>query len=50
MNGTVKVPPPRNEPVLSYAPGTPERAALKAKPESHHARIGTRRRMSQIGG
>ena len=31
MNGTVKVPPPRNEPVLSYAPGTPERAALKAK-------------------
>ncbi len=31
MNGIVKVPPPRNEPVLSYAPGTPERAALKAK-------------------
>jgi 1-pyrroline-5-carboxylate dehydrogenase len=31
MNGTVKVPPPRNEPVISYAPGTPERAALKAK-------------------
>ena len=31
MNGNVKVPPPRNEPVLSYAPGTPERAALKEK-------------------
>ncbi|HSG09567.1 MAG TPA: L-glutamate gamma-semialdehyde dehydrogenase, partial [Longimicrobiales bacterium] len=29
MNGIVKVPPPRNEPVFSYAPGTPERAALK---------------------
>jgi 1-pyrroline-5-carboxylate dehydrogenase len=25
-----KIPTPRNEPVLSYAPGTPERAALKA--------------------
>ncbi len=31
MNGNVKVPEPRNEPVLSYAPGTPERAELKAK-------------------
>jgi len=31
MNGNVKVPPPRNEPVLSYAPGTAERAELKAK-------------------
>ena len=29
MNGNVKVPPPRNEPVFSYAPGSPERAALK---------------------
>ncbi|MGD8320155.1 MAG: L-glutamate gamma-semialdehyde dehydrogenase [Gemmatimonadota bacterium] len=29
MSGNVKVPPPINEPVLSYAPGTPERAALK---------------------
>ncbi len=29
MNGNVKAPSPRNEPVLSYAPGTPERAALK---------------------
>ncbi len=29
MSGNVKVPAPINEPVLSYAPGTPERAALK---------------------
>ena len=33
MSGNVKVPPPVNEPVLSYAPGTPERAALKARLE-----------------
>lgn len=31
MSGNFKVPPPINEPVLSYAPGTPERAALKAR-------------------
>ncbi len=31
MSGNVKVPPPINEPVLSYAPGTPERAALKTR-------------------
>ena len=31
MNGAIRVPPPANEPVLSYVPGTPERAALKAK-------------------
>jgi 1-pyrroline-5-carboxylate dehydrogenase len=31
MSGNVKVPPPVNEPVLSYAPGTPERAALKGR-------------------
>ena len=30
-NALVHVPEPRNEPILSYAPGTPERAALKAK-------------------
>ncbi|MGC3997690.1 MAG: L-glutamate gamma-semialdehyde dehydrogenase [Anaeromyxobacter sp.] len=29
-NGRFRIPEPRNEPVLSYAPGTPERAALKA--------------------
>lgn len=38
MNGNVKVPPPRNEPVLSYAPGTPERAALKGKLKEMSAR------------
>jgi 1-pyrroline-5-carboxylate dehydrogenase len=30
MSGVSNLPHPRNEPVLSYAPGTPERAALKA--------------------
>jgi 1-pyrroline-5-carboxylate dehydrogenase len=30
MSGLSNIPHPRNEPVLSYAPGTPERAALKA--------------------
>jgi 1-pyrroline-5-carboxylate dehydrogenase len=30
MNSIPQVPVPVNEPVLSYAPGTPERAALKA--------------------
>ena len=30
MSGAYKIPVPQNEPVLSYAPGTPERAALKA--------------------
>jgi 1-pyrroline-5-carboxylate dehydrogenase len=30
-NGVFRIPVPRNEPVLSYAPGTPERAALKAR-------------------
>ena len=29
MSGVANIPPPRNEPVLSYAPGTAERAALK---------------------
>lgn len=29
MHATVRVPPAINEPVLSYAPGSPERAALK---------------------
>jgi 1-pyrroline-5-carboxylate dehydrogenase len=31
MNGTPRIPTPSNEPVLSYAPGSPERAALKAE-------------------
>ena len=30
MSGTPNIPIPRNEPVLSYAPGSQERAALKA--------------------
>jgi 1-pyrroline-5-carboxylate dehydrogenase len=30
MNGTIKIPTPSNEPVKSYAPGSPERASLKA--------------------
>lgn len=30
MNANVRVPPPQNEPILSYAPGTPERAELQA--------------------
>lgn len=38
MNGNVKVPPPRNEPVLSYAPGTPERAELKSRLEAMSSR------------
>lgn len=28
-NARIQIPPPQNEPVLSYAPGTPERQALK---------------------
>ena len=31
FNGNRRVPPPVNEPVKSYAPGAPERAALKAR-------------------
>ncbi|MGY1780823.1 L-glutamate gamma-semialdehyde dehydrogenase [Geodermatophilus sp. SYSU D01036] len=31
MDGTTRVPPPRNEPVLTYAPGSPERAELEAR-------------------
>ncbi|MGX5653806.1 L-glutamate gamma-semialdehyde dehydrogenase [Geodermatophilus nigrescens] len=31
MDGTTRVPPPRNEPVLGYAPGSPERAALETR-------------------
>jgi 1-pyrroline-5-carboxylate dehydrogenase len=31
MNGVPNIPAPRNEPILSYAPGTAERAALKAE-------------------
>ena len=31
MNSTRRVPPPSNEPVKSYAPGSPEKAELKAR-------------------
>ncbi|MGY1618255.1 L-glutamate gamma-semialdehyde dehydrogenase [Geodermatophilus sp. SYSU D00691] len=31
MDAVTRVPPPRNEPVLSYAPGSPERAALELR-------------------
>jgi 1-pyrroline-5-carboxylate dehydrogenase len=31
FNGRRRVPPPVNEPIKSYAPGSPERAAVKAK-------------------
>ena len=34
MNGTPNIPPPRNEPILNYAPGSPEHAALKAELKS----------------
>lgn len=35
MNGRIIVPVPENEPVYSYAPGTPERAALRAELARH---------------
>src|SRR5690554_5282233 len=31
FSGVRRVPPPQNEPNLTYAPGTPERAELKAR-------------------
>jgi 1-pyrroline-5-carboxylate dehydrogenase len=31
VNGLTHVPPPRNEPVLAYRPGAPEREALRAR-------------------
>jgi 1-pyrroline-5-carboxylate dehydrogenase len=31
MSGTSNIPRPSNEPILAYAPGSPERAALKAR-------------------
>jgi len=39
MNGIPTVPKPVNEPVLSYAPGTPERAQLKAELEAQSKRV-----------
>ncbi|MGE0641355.1 MAG: L-glutamate gamma-semialdehyde dehydrogenase [Thermoanaerobaculia bacterium] len=34
MNGLRRIPPPVNEPIRSYAPGSPERASLKARLEA----------------
>ena len=31
MDAVTRVPAPRNEPVLTYAPGSAERAALEAR-------------------
>ena len=39
MSAVASVPPPRNEPVLDYAPGSPERAALKASLERMAAEV-----------
>jgi len=33
FNGIFHIPEPANEPILNYAPGSPERAELKAKLE-----------------
>ena len=38
FNGRRRVPPPVNEPVRSYAPGSPERASLKARLKAMAAR------------
>src|SRR5574341_2024858 len=39
MNALPKIPTPVNEPVLSYAPGTPERAVLKQTLKEMSARV-----------
>ncbi|MCH2464517.1 MAG: L-glutamate gamma-semialdehyde dehydrogenase [Gemmatimonadetes bacterium] len=39
MNGNPTAPPPVNEPVLTYAPGTPERAELKKELESQSSTV-----------
>ncbi|MGY1745114.1 L-glutamate gamma-semialdehyde dehydrogenase [Blastococcus sp. SYSU D00695] len=53
MDGTTRVPPPRNEPVLTYAPGSAERAELErrltelaAEPLELTATIGGEQRMA----
>jgi 1-pyrroline-5-carboxylate dehydrogenase len=53
VDGVTRVPPPRNEPVLGYAPGSPERAALEtrlaelaADPLELTATIGDKQRMA----
>jgi len=54
VDGITQVPAPRNEPVLDYAPGSPERAALQAEltrlaaaPEELTATVGGRQRMAR---
>ncbi len=39
MNGIPEVPPPVNDPVRSYAPGTPERAELKEELERQASQV-----------
>jgi 1-pyrroline-5-carboxylate dehydrogenase len=39
MNGIPAIPPPSNEPVLTYAPGTSERADLKAELELQASQV-----------
>jgi 1-pyrroline-5-carboxylate dehydrogenase len=39
MNGNPVIPRPTNEPVLTYAPGTPERAKLKRELDDQAARV-----------
>ncbi|TKJ16583.1 L-glutamate gamma-semialdehyde dehydrogenase [Blastococcus sp. CCUG 61487] len=53
MDAITQVPAPRNEPVLTYAPGSPERAALQARlaelaaePVELTATLGGRQRMA----
>ena len=53
MDGVTRVPPPRNEPVLTYAPGSPERAELQARlaelaadPPELTATVGDKQRMA----
>ncbi|MDQ3023529.1 MAG: aldehyde dehydrogenase family protein, partial [bacterium] len=38
-NGTVRFPLPVNDPILSYAPGTPERAKLKSRLDELYAEV-----------
>ena len=37
--GIYRVPTPQNEPILSYAPGTPERASLSAQVERTYGEV-----------
>jgi len=39
MNGIPRTPPPVNEPILSYAPGSAERAELKAELDAQAAQV-----------